>query len=125
MKTQRTIEVTIESGGNIQIEGIGFQGSDCEKATKFLEEALGTVTTRTKKPKPQVMWGCWVTFQDGGSCWGWETPSDGFKQRSWCPTAFTENRRHIMPLVKDWRSMSHVRSATPKKVTLPVPGRGS
>ena len=51
MKTQRTIEVTIEPGGSIQIEGVGFQGSDCEKATKFLEEALGTVTTRTKKPE--------------------------------------------------------------------------
>ena len=51
MNTQRTIEVTVDPGGNIQIEGVGFQGSDCEKATKFLEEALGTVTTRTKKPE--------------------------------------------------------------------------
>ncbi len=48
---KRTIEVTIDQGGNIQIEGIGFQGSDCEKATKFLEEALGTVTKRVKKPE--------------------------------------------------------------------------
>jgi hypothetical protein len=51
VKTQRTIEVTIETGGNIQIEGIGFQGADCEKATKFLEEALGTVSKRVKKPE--------------------------------------------------------------------------
>ena len=51
MKSQRTIEVTVDPGGNIQIEGIGFQGADCEKATKFLEEALGTVSNRVKKPE--------------------------------------------------------------------------
>jgi hypothetical protein len=51
VKTQRIIEVTVDSGGNMQIEGVGFQGADCEKATKFLEEALGTVTKRVKKPE--------------------------------------------------------------------------
>jgi hypothetical protein len=51
VKRQRTIEITVEPGGNIQIEGIGFQGSDCERATKFLEEALGTVSNRVKKPE--------------------------------------------------------------------------
>lgn len=45
------IEITIEPGGNIKIEGVGFQGADCEKATKFLEEALGAVTKRVKKPE--------------------------------------------------------------------------
>ena len=51
MKTQRSIEVTVSASGEISIEAIAFQGADCEKATKFLEEALGTVTTRTKKPE--------------------------------------------------------------------------
>ena len=51
MKSQRTIEITVEPGGNIQIEGIGFKGSDCERATKFMEEALGTVSNRVKKPE--------------------------------------------------------------------------
>lgn len=51
MKAQRTIEVTVEASGEIRIEAVSFQGADCEQATKFLEEALGTVSTRTKKPE--------------------------------------------------------------------------
>jgi hypothetical protein len=51
VKTQRTIEVTVGPMGEITIEAVAFQGADCEKATKFLEEALGAVTTRTKKPE--------------------------------------------------------------------------
>lgn len=51
MKAQRTIEITVSPNGDIQIEGIGFQGADCEKATKYLEEALGVVASRTKKPE--------------------------------------------------------------------------
>ena len=50
MKT-RTIEITVSPMGNISIDSIGFKGADCEKATKFLEEALGTIGTRTKKPE--------------------------------------------------------------------------
>ena len=51
MKGQRTIEVTVAPTGEIAIEAVAFQGADCEKATLFLEEALGAVTTRTKKPE--------------------------------------------------------------------------
>ena len=47
----RTIEIIISSTGEIQIDAIGFKGADCEGATKFLEEALGVVGQKTKKPE--------------------------------------------------------------------------
>ena len=48
---KRTIEIIIGSAGEIKIDAIGFTGLDCEKATKFLEEALGVVGQKTKKPE--------------------------------------------------------------------------
>ena len=47
----RTIEIIIGTTGEIQIDAIGFKGPDCEKATRFLEEALGVVSHRAKKPE--------------------------------------------------------------------------
>ena len=47
----KTIEIIIAPGGEIQIDAVGFKGPDCEKATKFLEEALGTVGQKRKKPE--------------------------------------------------------------------------
>jgi len=49
MKSNRTIEIIIGTTGEIQIDAMGFKGPDCEKATEFLEEALGEVKQRTKK----------------------------------------------------------------------------
>jgi hypothetical protein len=46
-----TIEITVSPTGDISIEGQGFKGADCEKATRFLEEALGVVNTKVKKPE--------------------------------------------------------------------------
>jgi hypothetical protein len=43
------IEVIVSPMGDIAINAIGFKGADCEKATRFIEEALGTVATRNKK----------------------------------------------------------------------------
>lgn len=37
----KTITIEIQPGGEVKIETKGFAGPDCEKATKFLEEALG------------------------------------------------------------------------------------
>jgi len=37
----KTIEIIIGTTGEIQIDAVGFKGPDCEKATAFLEEALG------------------------------------------------------------------------------------
>ena len=45
------IEITIAPTGEIKIEAIGFKGTDCEKATKYLEQALGTVSGKVKKPE--------------------------------------------------------------------------
>jgi Protein of unknown function (DUF2997) len=51
MKSKRTIEIIIGTEGEIQIDAVGFKGPDCEKATQFLEEALGVVGKKTKKPE--------------------------------------------------------------------------
>jgi hypothetical protein len=48
---KRTIEVLVSPIGEIQIDAVGFKGADCEHATKFLEEALGTVQQKQKKPE--------------------------------------------------------------------------
>ena len=49
--SKRTIEVTVEPTGAIIIEAVAFKGADCEKATQYLEEALGVAGQRTKKPE--------------------------------------------------------------------------
>jgi Protein of unknown function (DUF2997) len=46
-----TIEIIVSTTGEFTIEGIGFKGAGCEKATKFLEEALGVVNSKVKKPE--------------------------------------------------------------------------
>ena len=46
-----TIEITVSPMGEFSIEGVGFKGFDCEKATKFLEAALGVVNSKVKKPE--------------------------------------------------------------------------
>ena len=46
----RTIEIIIGTTGEIQIDAVGFKGPDREKATKFLEEALGVVGQRSRSP---------------------------------------------------------------------------
>ena len=46
-----TIEVIVSPTGDFTIEGVGFKGAGCEKATKFLEEALGVVNSKVKKPE--------------------------------------------------------------------------
>ncbi len=51
MKSKRTIEVTVAATGEIAIEAVAFKGADCDQATKYLEEALGAVVTRSKKPE--------------------------------------------------------------------------
>jgi hypothetical protein len=47
----RTIEIIVSPIGDIQIDAVGFKGPDCEKATAFLEQALGVVGKKLKKPK--------------------------------------------------------------------------
>lgn len=48
---QRTIEVIVGPDGSLKIEAMGFKGSDCERATAFLEKALGRISGKSKKPE--------------------------------------------------------------------------
>jgi hypothetical protein len=48
---KKTIEIIVASNGAIQIDAVGFKGADCERATRYLEEALGVVSHRVKKPE--------------------------------------------------------------------------
>ena len=48
---RKSIEVTIKPDGKVEIEAIGFKGGSCEKATQAIEQALGTIATRKKKPE--------------------------------------------------------------------------
>lgn len=50
-KHHRAVEVTVAPDGSIQIDAVGFKGSDCEAATKFLEDSLGAATQRGHKPE--------------------------------------------------------------------------
>lgn len=47
----KSIVIIIGPKGEILIEGVGFKGSSCEKATRYIEEALGAVWHRVKKPE--------------------------------------------------------------------------
>ena len=47
----RTLKIIIGTSGEIQIDAVGFKGPDCEKATRFLEEALGVAGKKFKKPE--------------------------------------------------------------------------
>ncbi len=48
---KRTIEIIVSPKGDVSIDAVGFKGPDCEKATRALEEALGVVRQRSKKPE--------------------------------------------------------------------------
>jgi len=45
------IHVDIAPDGSLKIDAVGFTGADCEQATHFLEEALGQVAEKRKKPE--------------------------------------------------------------------------
>ena len=44
----RVIEVIVSPTGETTVQTKGFAGSDCLQASKFLEEALGTVTVEQR-----------------------------------------------------------------------------
>ena len=47
----KTIEIIVSPSGEVSIDAVGFKGADCEKATAYLEQALGVVAKKTKKPE--------------------------------------------------------------------------
>lgn len=46
----KSIEVIVDAEGNVKMEAFGFKGQACEKALKVLQEALGSVKSKTPKP---------------------------------------------------------------------------
>ena len=46
----RSIEVIVNTDGSLIIDAVGFKGPACEKATRFLEEALGQIASKQRKP---------------------------------------------------------------------------
>jgi hypothetical protein len=43
MNPKERIDVWISPEGAITLDAVGYTGSSCEEATRFLEESLGTV----------------------------------------------------------------------------------
>ena len=46
-----SIEIIVQPSGELRIDALDFKGADCEQATKFLEDALGVVGRRNRKPE--------------------------------------------------------------------------
>ena len=51
MNRNESIEIVIGPAGEIEINAHGFTGTDCEQATAFLEQALGQIGERARKPQ--------------------------------------------------------------------------
>jgi hypothetical protein len=47
----KTVEIIINASGQLTINAAGFSGTDCEKATAFLEQTLGQLTSKQRKPE--------------------------------------------------------------------------
>ena len=43
--TSRTIEIIVSPTGQTQVETSGFAGSECRRASQFIEQALGQQTS--------------------------------------------------------------------------------
>jgi len=48
---KRSIDVIVNTDGTLIIDAVGFKGAACDKATRFLEEALGVAGPKQKKPE--------------------------------------------------------------------------
>ena len=47
---KRSIDVIVMPDGSLIIDAVGFKGPECDKATRFLEEALGQIASKQRKP---------------------------------------------------------------------------
>ena len=47
----KVVEIIINASGQLTINAAGFSGTDCEKATAFLEQALGQLMAKQRKPE--------------------------------------------------------------------------
>lgn len=46
----RSIDVIVNVDGSLVVDAVGFKGPECDKATRFLEEALGQIASKQRKP---------------------------------------------------------------------------
>ena len=49
MKKEIIVQIGVD--GQTKVEAVGFQGPSCEKATEFIEKALGVIIKREAKPE--------------------------------------------------------------------------
>ena len=49
--TSRTIEITVKPDGSTSLETKGFAGSECQTASRFVEQALGQHFEEQLKPE--------------------------------------------------------------------------
>ncbi len=47
----KSIQVEIAHDGAVKIDAVGYSGADCDEATRFLEDALGVVAQKDRKPE--------------------------------------------------------------------------
>lgn len=47
----KSIEIIVSPQGESRVETLGYAGSECQKASQFLEMALGKQTTASLKPE--------------------------------------------------------------------------
>ncbi len=45
----KLIGIIVDTDGGLSVEATGFRGAECEKATAFLEKALGTTVERRRR----------------------------------------------------------------------------
>ena len=49
--TSRTIEIIVATDGSTRVETKGFNGAECQQASRFLEATLGRRTDETLTPE--------------------------------------------------------------------------
>ncbi len=47
----KTIEITVAPDGQSRVETKGFSGAQCQQASRFIEQALGTPVKERLKPE--------------------------------------------------------------------------
>jgi hypothetical protein len=47
----KSINITVNEEGQIEIEAVGFKGASCQQATDAMIKALGLPTKEIKKPE--------------------------------------------------------------------------
>ena len=50
----KRIEVIVHPSGKLEVDAVGYRGASCEQATAFLEQALGEVQRKQRKPEYQL-----------------------------------------------------------------------